>query len=186
MWNGKEIFAQKFGNWFYDLNQTFLFINWNILSVVTLCLSKFRGPSKELRRATYGPRTASLTCKCLVCHGTLLQLPGFHMWSAKVLSLTVGKNSHCVVGTPWLAELRNDFDILMSPPAAELPPQGRWDAGPTASLRDRANGWGELQQFVFYFLRAISLLFYFSILSLFVCSPCVSFCSFLLSYVIPL
>jgi len=31
-------------------------------------------------------------------------IPGFHMWRAKVRSVTVGKNSHCVVKTPWLAE----------------------------------------------------------------------------------
>ena len=55
-----------------------------------------------------------------------------------------------------------------------MPPQGRWDAGHTASLRDRASGWGERQQFVFYFLRAISLSFFPFYLS-FVCSPCISF-----------
>jgi hypothetical protein len=97
-----------------------------------------------------------------------------------VRSLTVGENSHCVVETPWLAAQCNDFDI-MPPPAAELPPQGRWDASPTASLRDRASGWGELQQFVFYFLRAISLFLILSFLCVF------SMCFLLLlSYFIPL
>lgn len=99
------------------------------------------------------------------------------MWSAKVRSLTVGKKFALRI-----------WDTLtcrtVPPPVAELPPQGRWDAGRTALLRDRASGWGELQQFVLYFLRAITLSSpppsYLSL----VCSPCISFCSFLFFYFI--
>ena len=104
-------------------------------------------------------------------------IPGFHTWSVKVRSLTVGNVSRCVVEVPWLAEQCNDSDTV--PPAAELPPQGRWDAGHSVSLPDRASGWESS-------LLASSVLsrFLFSVLSIF----CVFYLYFilLLSYFISL